>query len=438
MKYNTQLLIVLLLVFHASGQQQGQRGRTYTAPWDIPALEDPYFFEPYFDTIYIHDTVYVSDADAFLKRYYKGKITLNDLVKNQQILDSVLRNLSTASGKELYFNFFGNHRFPKALSRDIYVKDYMLTKGLNFYSRNSFKPRSDLPIDTAVLNPDLLFRFTGAYRTNRFLRNKEAMVRAISYMMSEAVSYNGKIKALNLYFPDFNFREKRAMVQFIKSVKMVLDAAKDPKISGIKLNVFFHQQPDESVVREGFLYALTIKADEVVLLDPTNVMDDYYVKGDPFTQTDIENVGFLTQIRSHFYLARFSNGDTTSYESTLTDFSVNAISHIALGDIPENNWESYLWFLGGLFCLIMIIILLYFFYPPFSYLMNQNMGIVLASSVIFVIEFFMLAGAVFSHMCTEDEEISSGKNTWILFCTPILMVVVLPLLRQFTRNRRLP
>jgi hypothetical protein len=75
MKTIAGLLLLFALAFQAAGQ--GQRGQTYVAPWDIPALEEPYFFEPYFDTIYIHDTVYVSNADAFLKKYYKGKITLN-------------------------------------------------------------------------------------------------------------------------------------------------------------------------------------------------------------------------------------------------------------------------------------------------------------------------------------------------------------------------
>ena len=125
----------------------------------------------------------------------------------------------------------------------------------------------------------------------------------------------------------------------------------------------------------------TIKASEVVLLNPTNVIDDYYVQGDPFSKEDIENLGLLTRMNSHFYLARFTNGNPEISDS-ITNFSVNAIRDIALGDIPENNWESYLWFLAGLLLLVILITLLYFFYPPFSYVLNQNMGIVLASSTI--------------------------------------------------------
>ncbi len=430
MKYITRLIVLFVVAFQAAGQ--GQRGQTYVAPWDIPALEDPYFFEPYFDTIYIHDTVYVSNADAFLKKYYKGKINLNDLVKNQQILDSILQNLSKVSGKELFYNYFGNHRFPRALSNSISIKEFSLTGNLQF-KRLQFNGE----IPAGSLSNELLFRFTGAHRTNRFLRNEDAQLRAISYIFTALQSDTTKIKSINLYFPDFNFREKRAMAQFVKSVRMVLDAAKEYDISTMKLKVFFHNQKNPEIIGEGFLYSLMIKASEVVLLDPTNVIDDYYVEGDPFSKDDIENVDLFTRMNSHFYLARFTNGNPEIRDS-ITDFSVGAIRDIALGDIPDNNWESYLWFLAGLVLLVIIIALLYFFYPPFSYILNQNMGIVLASAVVFTIEFFMLAGVVFQNMCTEDESTSLNENPSLLFCMPILMVVVLPLMRQFSRNRKLP
>lgn len=431
MKIITGLFILFAVAFQVSGQ--GQRGQTYVAPWDIPALEDPYFFEPYFDTIYIHDTVYVSNADAFLKKYYKGKITLNELVKNQQILDSILLNLSSVSGKELFYNYFGNHRFPRALSNSISIKEFSLGDNLQFKQRQF---NSGVPFTGSVSN-ELLFRFTGAYRTNRFLTNQEAVVRAISYIFKTLQSDTTKIRSINLYFPDFNFKEKRAMVQFVKSVRMVLNAAKDYDITNMKLKVFFHNQKNPEIIGEDFLYSLMIKASEVVLLNPTNVIDDYYVEGDPFSKDDIENVGLFTRMNSHFYLARFTNGNPEIRDS-ITDFSVDAIREIALGDIPENNWESYLWFLIGLIVFVIAIVLLYFFYPPFSYILNQNMGIVLASAIVFTIEFFMLAGVVFQNMCTEDESTSLNENPSLLFCMPILMVVVLPLMRQFSRNKKLP
>ncbi|WP_430406301.1 hypothetical protein [Fluviicola sp.] len=434
MKTIAGLLILLVVSFQVAGQVQGQRGQTYTAPWDIPALEDPYFFEPYFDTIYIHDTVYVTNADAFLKKYYKGKVNLNDLIKNQKILDSILQDLSKVSGKELFYNYFGNHRYPRALSNSISIKEFSLGEDLQFQKRFQEKAYGG----SGNLNDGLLFRFNGASRTNRFLTNEEVVIRAISYIFTALQQDSSKIKTISLYFPDFNFKEKRAMAQFTKSIRRVMDASKYPTITNMKLKVFFHEPKDRKIIGEDFMYALTLMADDVILLDPTNIMDDYYVKGDPFTWSEIENLSLFTQINSHFYLAKYSTGDTASYKGTLSNFSINSIRPVVMGDNPDNNWESYLWFLIGLVFLIVLIILLYLLYPPFSYLMNQNMGIILASAIIFALEFFILVAALFNYMCTEDDEISSSKNSWILFCMPILMVVVLPLMRQFTRNKKLP
>lgn len=432
MKYIAGLLLVFVIVFQSAGQ--GQRGQTYVAPWDIPALEDPYFFEPYFDTIYLHDTVYVSNADAFLKKYYKGKITLNELIKNQKILDSILQDLSKVSGKELFYNYFGNQRYPRALSNSISIKEYSLGENLQFRQRFQEKEYGG----AGYLNDGLLFRINGASRTNRFLTNQEAVIRAISYIFTALQPDSSKIKTISLYFPDFNFKEKRAMAQFAKSIRRVMDASKYATIRNMKLKLFFHEPKDRGVIGDDFMYALILMADDVILLDPTNIMDDYYVKGDPFSYSEIQDLSLFTQINSHFYLARFSTGDTASYQGTLTNFSVNSIRPVVMGDSPDNTWESYLWFLIGLVTLVLLIVGLYLLYPPFSYLLNQNMGIILASAVIFAIEFFMLVGALFNYMCTEDDEISSSKNTWLLFCMPILMVVVLPLMRQFMRNRKLP
>ncbi len=430
-----------MLVAYTSGQTQ--RGNTYIAPWDVPALEEPYFFEPYFDTIYIHDTVYISNADAFLKKYYNGKINLNELVKNQEMLDSILRQLSKTSGKELYFNFFGNNRFSKGLSQNTVITKYTLTK-INpegdsvFWFKTSGNTPFDHFLDSLHAERALLFHFTGVNRTNRLLNNQEAITKVIFDMLSEIQTTNEKINAIDLYFPDFNFKEKRAMAQFVKSVRMVLNAAKDPAISNLKIKVFFQEPDNKSVVEEDFLYSLSIEANEVILLDPINVEYDYFVVAERFTQKDFDDIGLFTWIKSHYYLARYSPEDTLPYSEAIETFSKASIRKIVLGDIPENDWEYYFWFFCAMFFLMILIVVLYFIYPPFSYLLNANMGIVLTSAVIFCIELLILFGVIFENMCTETEEISTDEDPTFILMMPILMVVVLPLIRQFTRNKRLP
>lgn len=429
-----------MLVASASGQTQ--RGNTYIAPWDIPALEEPYFFEPYFDTIYIHDTVYISNADTFLKKYYKGEINLNELIKNQEMLDSILRQLNKVSGKELYFNFFGNHRFSKGLSQNIVVTKYTLTKtSLNGDSVFWFKTpvtKSDNFPDTANSERALLFLFSGVNRTNRLLNNQEAVTNVIFDILTEIHANHEHINAIDLYFPDFNFKEKRAMAQFIKSVRMVLDAAEDKAISSLKIKVFFQEPDNQSVLGDDFLYSLSIQANKVVLLDPVNEAYDYYVVAKEFKQDDFDDISLFNWVRAHYYLARYSPEDTLPYSAPIEHFSKNSIRKIVHGDIPENDWEYYLWFFCILFFLMILIVVLYFISPRFSYLLSINMGIVLTSAVIFCIELLVLFGVIFENMCTETEEVSSDEDPTFILMMPILMVVVLPLIRQLTRNKRLP
>lgn len=429
-----------MLVASASGQTQ--RGNTYIAPWDIPALEEPYFFEPYFDTIYIHDTVYISNADAFLKKYYKGEINLNELIKNQEMLDSILRQLNKVSGKELYFNFFGNHRFSKGLSQNIVVTKYTLTKtSLHGDSVFWFKTpvtKSDNFPDTANSERALLFLFSGVNRTNRLLNNQEAVTNVIFDILTEIHANNEHIDAIDLYFPDFNFKEKRAMAQFVKSVRMVLDAAEDKAISNLKIKVFFQEPDNQSVLGDDFLYSLSIQANKVVLLDPINEAYDYYVVAREFKQEDFDDISMFNWIKAHYYLARYSPEDTLPYSAPIEHFSKNSIRKIVHGDIPENDWEYYLWFFCILFFLMILIVALYFISPRFSYLLSINMGIVLTSAVIFFIELLVLFGVIFENMCTETEEVSSDEDPTFILMMPILMVVVLPLIRQLTRNKRLP
>lgn len=434
--------ILLLLILAASASGQTQRGNTYIAPWDVPALEEPYFFEPYFDTIYIHDTVYISNADAFLKKYYEGKITLNELVKNQEMLDSILRQLSQVSGKELYFNFFGNHRFSKGLSQNIVLTKYTLTKtSLKGDSVFWFKTpitKSDNFPDSANSERALLFVFTGVNRTNRLLNNQAAVTNVIFDILTEIQTNKERINAIDLYFPDFNFKEKRAMAQFLKSVRMVLDAAENKAISSLKIKVFFQEPDKSSVLGEDFLYSLSIQANDVILLDPVNEAYNYYVVAKQYSQDDFDDISLFNWIKAHYYLARYSPEDTLPYSEPIEKFTKGSIRKIVQGDIPENDWEYYLWFFCALFLLMILIISFYFIYPPFAYLLNANMGIVLTSAVIFCIELLILFGVIFQNMCTETEEVSSDDDPTFILMMPILMVVVLPLIRQLTRNKRLP
>lgn len=434
----TIALLIGFLSIQLSGFSQNGSSvyGSYQAPHDVPALEgdESYFDLPYIDTLYVHDTVYIADFDAFLKRYYQGKISVDDLVKNQALMDSVLKDLSALTGENLFYNFFEHNYWPRSLANNLVIKDFYLDKNLKL--QRGFRSSN------FALNPnlshELLFRFDGTARTNRFLKNPDAVVNAISYLFTELQQDSTGIRSIDLYFPDYDFKEKRPMAQFLKSIHQVMIASKAFNSGSVKLKLFFTKPADSSIIGDDFIYSLHLKADEVILVDGTQAFDDYYVKGDFLTPQEITEISLLDRMKSHFYLARFSTGDSEFKGRNITVFTPKLIRSIVEGDIPDNNWESYLWFLIGLIAIIILITALYFIIPAFSYLLNQNIGIVLTSAVIMTIEIIMLTGMVFENMCYEDSSTSIGENPTLLFSMPILMVVVLPLIRQISKNRRLP
>jgi hypothetical protein len=422
----TLLFVLVVLAFRVCGQ---------ATPADIPAYDIPAYeyYEPFIETVYVHDTIYVSDADEFLRKYYNGPLNINALVRNRRLMDSTLRQLSHVSGEKLFYNFFERQRFPRALSNNIVIKEFVLNPDFNL------RPLADYTGADARkgLSRELLFRFEGRDRTNRFLNDDKAIVRAISYMFTQ-LQQDSTVRSLDLYFPDFDFRDKHAMAQFVKSIDLVRHASKDFNPERMNVKVFFHKPADKSLASEGFLYAIMLKAGEVVLLDGTEVMDNFYVYGDAMTRSEVEAVGFLTRMRSHFYLARFHHKDVEIQGRNLTDFSPASIHAIVHGDFPENNWEPYMWGLIGIFCFAALLSVLYFIFPPLALMLNQNLGVVLMCSIVLIIEIIFLFEMMFENMCFEDESTSITQNPSLLFCMPIVMVIVVPILRQVARGRKLP
>lgn len=388
------------------------------------------------DTLKIYDTVYVSDADEFLKKYYNGKIDLNRLVADYNLMKQTIDSLNKVTGEHLYYNFFLRNQKAGKLSNSVIVREFKIDKNL----KASMQSVQDLLDDKDPdFSREILFTCEGANRTDRFLNDPDAVLKAISYLFTQMQNDPVGVKAINLYFPDFTFREKRAMVQFVKSVRVVMDASKNFKYGKTRLNVIFLDQKNkESQIGEDFKYAIMLKASELIFINAADVLENFYVEGDHMTRDEVTDINFITRMKSHFYVARYTPHAEDFTHDDITDFSAAKIKDLITADYPENNWEPYLWALIGLIILGIIVIAVYFLYLPFAYLLNRNMGIVLLSSIIYLFELFTLVGMVFQHMCTEDTETSISDNPWLMFCLPILMVIILPLLRELSRGKKLP
>ena len=388
------------------------------------------------DTVTLYDTVYISNMDEFLKKYYKGKVDINRLLADYNLMKQTIDSLNKVSGEELFYNFFLRDQKKKGLSNSVIVQEFRIDKNLHAKMQSVESLLNDNDPD---FSREILFKCEGVNRTDRFLNDPEAMLKAISYLFTQMQNDPKGIKAINLYFPDFNFQAKRAMVQFVKSVRVIMDASRDFKYGKTRLNVIFlNQKNNESRVGEDFKYAIMLKASELIFINGADLLDNFYVEGDHMTREEVTDINFLTRMKSHFYVARYTPHAEDFTHDDIVDFSPARIQGLVNADYPENNWEPYLWALIGLIIIGIIVIAVYFLYLPFAYLLNRNMGIVLLSSIIYLVELFTLVGMVFQRMCTEDQETSFSDNPWLMFCLPILMVIILPLLRELSRGKKLP
>ena len=387
--------------------------------------------EQFQDTIYIHDTLIIADMDALLKI---SKEDLAAFAKRYEELTWMLDSLNQLSSDRLYYNYFVSLDSARRLSNRFYIKEYNIVNNDLKQSIDRTKDWDHLR-DTSMIRKELLFSFdTISSITDAFLKNKLLIRKTLSQMFS-IMSENPDIVGINLFFPHFTFEEKRAMTQFVKSVRILMDASQDFKPEKIRLNVTFLNRGE---IDENFSYCLLQEAGEVLYINSSNLLNNDYVEGKRITLDNAKNIHFFPQLKNHFYIARFYPGTLNIREQNLTDFSEGAISHIIDADYPENKWEVYLLVLILLLLVILAFVILYYTYVPFSAWINDNVESVLLIVIVLILEIMAIIVSIFRNMCYTDSFAFMHKNPVVLFTLPLAMILIVPFLNGIAKKRRIP
>ncbi|MDR3061986.1 MAG: hypothetical protein LBU57_07730 [Dysgonamonadaceae bacterium] len=390
------------------------------------------------DTLYVRDTVYISDIDAFLKPY---DCNLKEFVEKYGMMKEMMDSLNRLSAERIYFNFFLINDSLNQISNRIIVKEFRIT-AKNDLLRLNIVDREEKY--NQVENPDsvrkeILFRCDDAVLTDHFLKNPDAIRRCISTMFTQMQKDSlNPIKGINLYFPDFKFREKRKMTQFVKSVRIMMDASRDFKCGSTRLSVIFLARKGIENIDRDFQYCLMQEASEVVFLNVADVVDDYAVKGYQLTYKEINSISFFQQLIGHFYIARFYNGDLDIMAQNLTDFSERSIKPVLEADYLENSWEIYLFILIFIIVIILVLVVLYYTFVPFSTLANENIESILLISIVVLLEILVLFFCTFQNMCKGDSFTIVYNNPVLIFILPLVMVLIIPFLNGIAKRRRTP
>ena len=404
--------------------------QTYFNDWGYP-VDDEIVKAKLRDTVYVHDTVYVSDIDGFLQQY---GCDLKEFALRYGEMQGMLDSLNSLSSDRLYFNFFLPQDSARQLSNRFFIKEYKVSKEHIFKFADHTKDWDRLR-DTSILRKELLFRFEdSAELTDAFLKDDLLIRKTISYMFN-AMANNKDIMGINLYFPHYTFKEKRAMTQFVKSVRVLMDASKDFKPSKIRLNVTFLNKGD---IDEDFSYCLLQEASEVLFIKSSDMIYSNYVEGQRLTLNNIRDINFFPQIKTHFYIARYDPSGNNIRTLNITDFSEASIKDLIKADYPENKWEMYLLILVLLILVIVTMVVLYYTYVPFSSLINNNVESVLLIAIVLLLEILALLVSIFRNMCYTDTFAFMYQNPVVIFTLPLIMILIVPFLNGIAKKRRIP
>lgn len=381
----------------------------------------------------IRDTVFVSRFDPFFKEMLGDTVTLSVLLQQfdhyNAVMDSLekIKDISTLVYYNYLLPFDAVHRLsPEFATREVYLDETGAVNRLSYSCPYA---------DGGHCTPEFLLRIDEQDADYHFVQDTIRMKRAVSALFSTMAAYDS-VKRIHLFFPAYRFQDKREFVQFVKTVRLTMDASKHFKFGNTELNVILVKQ-DSTASHEDLLYALSLEGSSLTLLDKNNATKDFVLLGKRLTRDDM-NPGFLDQLKSHYYIARYFPGSWDAMSADMVSFGVDEVSRLLWADYQENYWEIYFYILVGVLAMLATVSIFYFFNVSFSMFVNNNMESVLLISTVLLLEVVALIINMFQYMCVEDTFTLFAKNPVLIFAFPLIVVLVVPVLRALAVKRRIP
>ncbi|MCC8143682.1 MAG: hypothetical protein LIO97_07145 [Tannerellaceae bacterium] len=389
MKYPLYLLIVFLLLqtcYSPLGAQQ---------LYGFDEDEDFSYVERMFrDTVYLHDTIYISHLDEvtalFNRSFYEFS---QELLQAVEEADSA----NLISLEQLYLNYLIPMYYPSYMDHRYILRDYRveLTGDFVKIKIQNLHPINPLLADSVAA--DILVTFRGDAQTREFLRSTFYRSTCLEQLFLSINAAKGQaIKGINFYFPDFDFKEKRALAQFVKSVSLVIDSCHMPAIRDLRLYISFDRQVASGYT--DYLCALTQMADSILLV---NSRTAYWTRDtiQVLTIEDAKRISWLSKVKNQLYLARFHpQAFPETHPGKLTPANLRLLIN---SDYPNNNWKNYFYVLAGIFLFLFICCLLYRWLPAFSSLIHNHMIYFFSFILILVIEVYVLFVCMIEEMSNE-------------------------------------
>ncbi|MEG2070603.1 MAG: hypothetical protein RR034_04440 [Bacteroidales bacterium] len=418
-----KVILLILMIFIIGKMSMGQNYCPYT---------DLYCDYAPLDTVFIRDTVYISNLEEITRKF---GMTFNEYMQRFMKVALQEGHFSDQEIEQIYFNYFlpvlKNH--PDFMTKHFIAIDYELffqNKEPQIYATMVYMPDSSLK---NRLNMDVMFTCVGDLNTDMFIKSPYYMQDAFIRILKDIETNDTlSIKGIHFYFPDFSFKEKRAMAQFAKSISLVIDSSHIEKIKKLRLYFTFNQNNAQQ--QENYLYGLSIMTDSVFILRTENTNRSSLVA--IYTPVNADTISVFSKILNQFYLARFNLQDFPKTNDTiLVDHDIKALMQ---SDFPDNNWEIYLFCLIGIVFLVIVFFILYSLIPAFSTFINQNQDFYMIGILMLFMEIILLLLKMFENMSRDQIfTVSEGKQNYLLLF-PLLFVFTLPIIKLFNKRKATP
>lgn len=377
----------------------------------------------------VRDTVYISGVqdittnldmtfDEFVKRFMKY-VSLQDSLSEEPYVDYF---------KGLIVNEFKKYRYIL----NEYTIDFSKDNSLKELKTPLFKIKNSLP-DAALdsLNIDFLFVLKGEKNTSFFLNSPKLQIRTLYQILTDIQDFNeyhSEKVGLNFYFPDFDFREKRAMAQFIKSVSLVSDSIQKESIRNVPIYFTF----EESEKNLEYLKGMSFMVDKIFLAKPRDPSGNFMT----FLPLSIsqEEMSLFQQLKNQVYLARFFLGKFP--QTSQAELLKSDIEKLFIADYPDALWEYYMFIIFIAILLLAIGTCCYLFIPAFSNFVHDNAMYFYAGGILLVLEIYLLL--VFMIEGASKTVVFSFQGNNLMLFLPLLVIFVIPLFKQIVGKRDIP
>ncbi|MCD8184820.1 MAG: hypothetical protein LUE99_19080 [Bacteroides sp.] len=304
-----------------------------------------------------------------------------------------------------------------------------------------FVPYKDKPYDLVAFCGDV-------QTTNRFLTNPAAcrtfIYSILNYPggMINRSDFESKPEGLNLYLPAFDFKEKRALTQLVKSLRLVIDSLcindsvyiyrDKKKVLNKDLGFYLTFSKQAAVEHSGFISGLQCFVDSVYFADFDSLGVSSRVLWNDGT---IDTSSVFTRVTNPFYLLRIP------YKTLEPGMNNNDVWQLMDCDYASGRWGLFFCIAFCILCLIIALIVMRYISVPFNVYIEKYYTFVALLMITLVMEFavffFFMIEALSPQIIFFDLE--TGNMTHLmLIALPVIPILLYFLILKLNKREPLP